>query len=1538
MTRLHKFGKAASISLGVLVGLVFLLMALFYLPPVQRWAADKAMSALEEKTGIRASIDNIRLTPFFDFRLNGFSAVDAEGDTLVQAGSLLLDVAFLPLWQGRADISGFDLEAVRLSTKQLVPDVRIKGVVARLSAETVGVDGSKEKMRLDRLLLSGADLAVALSDTAQKDTASAPSRWVIEVGQAQIRHSRLSVSMPGDTLHLSAHMGDARLVGGRFDLSRPHYAFRRLTIADGAVSMNTSALPLPKDALFDIRHLSVVVDTLSYDSHSRLQCGVRHVSFSERLRGLSVSEIGGRVYTDSLRLSLPDLRFRTPHSRIDAAVELDRNALTVGKGGRMHLLLNGHIGMDDLIHAAHAVLTPTERQTWQRHLHQALPAPLIAVKAEAEGNMNSLALRELTLRLPDMATLSAKGFVNAVSAPHRSGHISFSAAGHNLAPVRSLLPPDLRTTIRFPRHFTLGGNVDFRGDRYRSDFWIMPDDGQLVGNAEVDLSVERYALNTRITRFPISQFLNAGSFTPLSAQFSLRGKGFDPLGAHSHLHADAHIGRLHYDRFPLDDLSLSADVEKGNARLQLSTDNALVSGRADVAAKLRRIYEAEFDIAIDRLDMQRLTASTDTATLGFGFKGALKTSQDFDRLSADGRLNNIRIITPHRGLMLRDIDFDFVSTLNATSAQLSAGDLSFEMTAADGWERLARRMAQLSDTIARQIARRHIDQTTLRNALPEVSLHLAAGTENPLSGILRHFDYRLSNLSLRLDSDPAAGLNGHFRAGGLEKGGLVIDTLHASLTHDDEGMKLKGTIRNDRHTNPNPFTARLNAYLFENGVGADLSFADGSGETGLSLGAKATLEADGTKLSFYPETAIVAYRRFVLNPDNFIFFGNDRTIRADLNLLADDGTGLQVYSAGADPTKNDITFSLKEVNLKELSNVVPYLPEMGGHLSGDFHLIDDHRHLSAMGTMEARNFSYEGATLGTLGAELVYMPKDNDEHYADVFITFEGQEVAECSGSYFNKGEGSFVGTAELKTFPLHLLNGFFEGTEFALRGTGEGAINLSGKLNAPLINGRLDLNNAHIYSKVYGVDFAMDERPVEFNNSRLEFSDYALTSTDDNALTLNGHIDMNRLDDIRLALDMKAENFALINARRQRESLVYGKVFTDFSGTVRGTLDKMRVKGRLDVLGSTDVTYLLMNSPLSVNDELDGLVTFTDFSDTIAVALPQEEKTSGFDLSLGVNVHPGANFHCFLSNDGESYVDVSGEGNLRLRMTRQGEMRLTGRLTLDEGKMNYELPVIPLRTFTLVPGSFVEFKGDVMNPTLGIKATDRIKTIITEDNRQRAVVFNAGVNITRTLEDMGLEFIIEAPEDLSLQNRLAAMSSEDRGKAAVALLATGMYISDDNLSAGGLKASNALNAFLQSEIQNIAGKALSTIDVSLGLESGVSASGAATTDYSFQFSKRFWNNRMRVIVGGKVSTGAEATNNSESFIDNIALEYRLDTSGSRYVRVFYDRDSHDPLEGTLMKTGAGLVLRRKSDNIGDLFLFRRKKTPRPSPTSETQP
>jgi hypothetical protein len=105
-----------------------------------------------------------------------------------------------------------------------------------------------------------------------------------------------------------------------------------------------------------------------------------------------------------------------------------------------------------------------------------------------------------------------------------------------------------------------------------------------------------------------------------------------------------------------------------------------------------------------------------------------------------------------------------------------------------------------------------------------------------------------------------------------------------------------------------------------------------------------------------------------------------------------------------------------------------------------------------------------------------------------------------------------------------------------------------------------------------------------------------------------------------------------------------------------------------------------------------------------------------------------------------------------------------------------------------------------------------------------------------------------------------------------------------------------------------------------------LSDTGGKRTDYSFRYSQRLFNNRFQIVIGGKVSTGENATNDAESFIDNISLEYRLDRTGTRYVRLFYDKNYESVLEGEITETGVGLVLRKKLDKLSELFIFKKKK------------
>jgi hypothetical protein len=101
---------------------------------------------------------------------------------------------------------------------------------------------------------------------------------------------------------------------------------------------------------------------------------------------------------------------------------------------------------------------------------------------------------------------------------------------------------------------------------------------------------------------------------------------------------------------------------------------------------------------------------------------------------------------------------------------------------------------------------------------------------------------------------------------------------------------------------------------------------------------------------------------------------------------------------------------------------------------------------------------------------------------------------------------------------------------------------------------------------------------------------------------------------------------------------------------------------------------------------------------------------------------------------------------------------------------------------------------------------------------------------------------------------------------------------------------------------------------------------GTGATNYSFRFSKRFYNDRLNVVLGGNVTTG-NMPNDNNTFINDASVEYRLDPGGSRYAKLFYQRQYESLLEGEITKYGGGVVFRRKIRRIGDLFIFRKRPT-----------
>ena len=150
---------------------------------------------------------------------------------------------------------------------------------------------------------------------------------------------------------------------------------------------------------------------------------------------------------------------------------------------------------------------------------------------------------------------------------------------------------------------------------------------------------------------------------------------------------------------------------------------------------------------------------------------------------------------------------------------------------------------------------------------------------------------------------------------------------------------------------------------------------------------------------------------------------------------------------------------------------------------------------------------------------------------------------------------------------------------------------------------------------------------------------------------------------DINVDLRMRAQNLLLINSKQTPDAIAWGKAYINFMARIQGPLEQMKMRGRVDLLGSTDMSYLLLDSPLSADNRLDELVKFTDFSDSTQTVIVRPTPT-GFEADLTVNISQGARIVCYLNANQSNYVDLMGGGDLRMKYNTEG-IDLKGRYTL---------------------------------------------------------------------------------------------------------------------------------------------------------------------------------------------------------------------------------------------------------------------------------
>jgi len=1526
--RIKIWFKRIMLILIIPVLLVLLLLVLLYLPFVQNFAARKVTQFVSESVGMQLHIGNFRLTYPLNLTLQDVYATDVNLDTIAYVKELRVNLRPVPLLHKDLSISRFALHNARIHTRQLIEGIEIQGDLDCLEGSAESISLVNEEAILNQLKLSDANLAIRIDSIMPSDSGGTKVNWKVLIDDIQIDQLSLSVYLPADSLQVASFFENVFLAEGVIDLKEERYAVSQLLLTDVTLNYDIGNQSAKKD--LDLSHLSLSninanLDSLRYQPNE-MQAVIQSFSAIEQ-SGLTIASFTGKIQIDNEYVNIPHFMIKTPYSSVSAQITAPLDVLEKQSAGFLFAQMTAVVDKRDL---------ECIMNEWSEPIAAFPSDNALKLFFHAEGNSTDLYLRQFNSEIPGMFRIDASGiFKEVLDSVSRSGTVDLTASIHGRE-LLTVIPPQYTERFTLPDTVRLEMQAALQEGNYSADMLFTELQGQLKFLGNYNPAQEAYFANIKADNIVPIHFFPQDSILLLTASLKAEGKGWDVFADKTVTRFSGILTEMQYKDMSLAGISFDGSLKDNQIQGAVSSALPYIKGNMTFDGNLQKDkLSGMLILDMDTLDLYGMKITEQP------FSNTFQIFSEFDsdmqkRHKLDVTLGNWDMFLSDKIISPKTLIFHANANEDTTQISLYAGDLGMTVTSDTDMMSITDKLIVITDSVNRQFKKDSlIDFQQLRPLLPQVNLRIEAQNDNPVYNYLQTHNIYFDKFYVNSSLSPEKGLTMDGLLLSFIKDTMKIDTIRLDVRQEDSEIKYALDIVKNRFRRQEPYQAGLKGSLTAGGGEVEMIYRNERDTPGFLVGLRAQKQPNGVNFQVFPNNPILAYQLFTVNENNYINFKNLKDISADLRLTGLGNTSIWLHSVEAGGKMQELLTEINSIELGRISTELFQTPLMQGLADMSIRYVPEDDAFMIIADANVNNLIYEDEKIGDLLLNGVYLPVAKDEHQLDMHLFHNQKEIATLFAQYLPEKDERIDGLFEIHTLTLNTLNPFFSGIG-RLNGAINSSIAISGTAKQPMLTGYIKPETVTIFSTATGSSFRFEDKNVEIKDNMIRLNRYGIYAAGNNPFFADGTIGMkinNPLSSIA-DLRMSANNMQLLESRKTGENIVFGRLFIDLQDfTAKGPLNSLVMRGNLNVLGNTNMTLIMKESPLMVNDRMENLVSFSYFRDTIprrrtltGERIVRDTRTiEGLDMLLAVRIEPAVKLTVELDDAGSNRIELEGGGDLSYRYTPQEDMTLAGRYALSGGLIRYNMPIISNKTLKIRENSYLDWSGDIMDPFLNIKATERIRSSVNPDGGRssRSVNFDAGIELRQRMENLQLQFTLEALDDANIQSQLAALGAEERSKRAIGLLLTGLYFDEDASGKVNFDMGMALNSFLQAEINNLTGSLLKGVDFNFGMDNN-DRMGIGGANYSFRFSKRFYNDRLNVVLGGNVTTG-NLPNDNNTFINDASVEYRLDPVGSRYAKLFYQRQYESLLEGEITKYGGGLVFRKKIKRLGDLFLFSRK-------------
>jgi translocation and assembly module TamB len=522
---------------------------------------------------------------------------------------------------------------------------------------------------------------------------------------------------------------------------------------------------------------------------------------------------------------------------------------------------------------------------------------------------------------------------------------------------------------------------------------------------------------------------------------------------------------------------------------------------------------------------------------------------------------------------------------------------------------------------------------------------------------------------------------------------------------------------------------------------------------------------------------------------------------------------------------------------------------------------------------------------------------------------------------------------AEFTKFPIHSFQPFVRDILSDLKGDISGKFDLVSTNETENLKGELNISKADFKLNTLNSNYTLPGARVLFTGEKMVLNKFRILDSLNNELLVDGSIDFNNLKSVSADLEIGSSKLQVMNRTEKENSPFYGNIYIDSHISVRGPLSNPEVKGKILLTGGTEVFFrqkedlnltesekvltFVKKNPSSDQKKSEQLAKENAFNKTAVEALVDIDPSTKLNISLSKKLY-------------NVNILIRGGGELNFNMLINKQINLAGKYIISDGTAEVKMTGWPNKSFRIMKGGFIQWDGKLEDPELQFEAVNKVRSSYTNpvDKKERDVDFNVTLKLSNRLSSLDVLFGINTP-DQYLMSIINTLSPEEQMRQAITIL---LFAKIDlpGISTSSDYMTEQVNQIVATQLNQLTKTTLKGIDISFGLDSYVQSTQAGSqetkTSLSYDVKKAFLNNRAQIELSGRLNDVNAQPGTSDLSLNNFSFEYRLDSSGTKFLKVYNEHTYEDVFEGEVIKTGVGLTFRKRYKTLADIWKREEKK------------